>query len=374
MKKLGIGLIGSGFMGKAHALAFRTVGGVFDLPAAVELEILADTDTGRAAAAARSFGFQRSTADWRAVVNDPRVAIVAITTPNLLHKPMALAAIAAGKAVYCEKPLATTVDDAREMVAAAKAAGVVTQVGFNYLCNPMIGLAKEIVDSGELGEITGFRGIHAEGFMADPATPYNWRCQPEQAGGALADIGSHIIALARYLAGPIDRVCGETITVHQERRLADGSGSKPVCVDDQSHCLARFASGASGNLSASWIATGRQMQHAFELYGTRGALDFTQERFNELRLYQAGQPRGRDGFKTITAGPEHPDYGAFCPASGHQIGFNDLKVIEVKRLIEAVCGVAPAYADFREALEVERVAAAVRKSAEQGRWVPVAVC
>ena len=103
----------------------------------------------------------------------------------------------------------------RESVArthiAAKAAGVVTQVGFNYLCNPMIGLAKEIVDSGELGEITGFRGIHAEGFMADPATPYNWRCQPEQAGGALADIGSHIIALARYLAGPIDRVCGETM-------------------------------------------------------------------------------------------------------------------------------------------------------------------
>ncbi|HSK40199.1 MAG TPA: Gfo/Idh/MocA family oxidoreductase, partial [Arenibaculum sp.] len=170
MKNVGIGLIGSGFMGRAHALAFRTVAGVYELPASPTLAILADADEGRAAQAAASLGFRRSTGDWRALVNDPEVDIVAITTPNALHKPMSLAAIAAGKNVYCEKPLATSVADAREMAEAAEAAGVATLVGFNYLKNPMISLAREIIDSGEIGEITGFRGIHAEDFMADPSS------------------------------------------------------------------------------------------------------------------------------------------------------------------------------------------------------------
>src|SRR4051794_7494617 len=189
MKTLGIGLIGSGFMGRAHALAFRTVGGVFDLPAAPVLEMLADADPGRAAKAAASLGFRRSTGQWRELVADPAVDVVAIATPNALHKPMALAAIEAGKPVYCEKPLATTAADAKALADAAEAAGLVTLVGFNYLKNPMIALAREIVESGEIGAVTGFRGIHAEDFMADPLAPHGWRCDPAQAGGALADIG-----------------------------------------------------------------------------------------------------------------------------------------------------------------------------------------
>lgn len=372
MKRLGIGLIGTGFMGRAHALAFRTVGGVFDLPATVTLEIVADATRSGADAAARTLGFERATDDWRSLVTDPAVDIVAVTTPNALHKEMALAAIAAGKAVYCEKPLSVGLADAAQLVAAAQECGSVTMVGFNYLCNPMISLAREIIDSGEIGEITGFRGIHAEGFMADPAMPFNWRCEPGQAGGALADIGSHIISMACHLAGDIEAVCGEQVTVHRQRPLPDGGGSKAVTVDDRTLFLARFASGATGTLEASWIATGRQMQLAFELYGTRGSLDFSQERFNELRLYTAGAVPGRDGYKTITAGPEHAEYGRFCPAPGHQLGFNDLKVIEVKRLIEAVCGLTQAYPDFGAAFAVEQVVAAVRRSCSSGGWVRVA--
>jgi len=372
MKSLGIGLIGSGFMGRAHALAFRTVGGVFELPASPKLAILADADKERAARAATSLGFERSTDDWRALVNDPEVDIVAITTPNALHKPMSLAAIDAGKHVYCEKPLATSVADAKEMVEAAEAAGVVTLVGFNYLKNPIISLAKEIIDSGEIGAITGFRGIHAEDFMANPASPYSWRCDPAHAGGALADIGSHIISMARYLAGGVEAVCGQLDTVHTRRPIAPGSSDmREVAIDDQANFLVRFTSGASGTISTSWISSGRKMQLAFEIVGTKGSIDFTQERFNELKLYTAGQPKGREGFKLICAGPDHPDYGAFCPAPGHQIGFNDLKVIEVKTLIEAVAGQVKAYPDFREAYEVERVVEAVQRSSTEGCWVRV---
>lgn len=246
MKRLGIGLIGTGFTGRAHALAFRTVSGVFALPAQVELEMLADASQADAEQAARSRCFKRATADWMALVNDPAVDIVAITTPNALHKPMALAAIAAGNAVYCEKPLSVSLADAREMVAAADKTGTVTFVDFNYLCNPMISLTREIVASGEIGEITGFRGIHAEGFMADPAIPYSWRCEPEQAGGALADVGSHIISMARYVVGPIEEVCGQLVTVHTSRPLPDGRGAKTVCADDQAQFLAHFAGGRGG--------------------------------------------------------------------------------------------------------------------------------
>ena len=144
---------------------------------------------------------------------------------------------------------------------------------------------------------------------------------------------------------------------------------RPVTVDDQANVLVRFANGAGGTISASWLATGRKMQLAFELTGTRGALEFTQERLNELKLYTTGQPRGQEGFKTITAGPDHPPYGAFCPAPGHQLGFNDLKVIEVKTLIDAITGNGKPFPDFREAYEVERVVDAVRLSSEESRWV-----
>ncbi len=367
--QLGIGLIGSGFMGRAHALAFRNVGGVFPLDRQPRLELLADHPEERAVAAAASLGFRRATGDWTALVRDPAVDVVAIATPNRLHAPMALAAIAAGRHVYCEKPLATTLDDAIAMTRAATAAGVVTMVGFNYLKNPLIATAREIVRSGEIGTVTGFRGIHAEGFMADPEAPFSWRCEPEEAGGALADIGSHILSLARYLLGEVESVCGRLDTIHAERPLP-GGGRRAVSVDDQASMMVRFREHPfTASLSTSWLGSGRDMQLAFELTGTRGALCFTQERFNELRLYRAGAEAGRGGFTTVNAGPAHADYAAFCPAPGHQLGFNDLKTIEVRRLLDAVAGRAPSDMDFAGALAIARAIEAIRLSSAQERWV-----
>ncbi len=371
MQELGIGLVGSGFMGRAHALAFRSLGAVHAVPCRPRLELLADIDEATATAAAPRLGFLRATCDWRALVRDPRVDVVAIAAPNALHKPIALAALDAGKPVYCEKPLATNAADAREMAGAADASGIVTSVGFNYLRNPMIALAREIVRSGEIGEVTGFRGIHAEGFMADPRRPFDWRCELP-GGGALADLGSHIVSMARYLVGSVDAVCARLDTVHRRRPEAAGSSvMRDVAVDDQASILARFSNGVTGSLSASWIASGRTMQLAFELIGSRGSIDFTQERFNELRLHTAGQARGREGFTRIVAGPDHAGYGAFCPAAGHQLGFNDLKTIEVSQFIRAVCGEGAAFPDFREGYEVERIIEAARRSSAESRWVMI---
>jgi predicted dehydrogenase len=366
--RLGVGLVGSGFMGRAHAFAFNAVAQIFDLPLKPELVVLADRSDEIATAAAGQLGFGKAVSDWRLLVEDTAVDVVAITTPNAMHKPVALAALAAGKAVYCEKPLATTLADARDMVAAAQAAATVTLVGFNYLKNPMISLAAEIARSGEIGEVVGFRGIHAEDYMVDPNAPHSFRTDP-QGGGALMDIGSHIVSLAQHLAGPIDEVTAIVGTVHQTRPSVNGH--RPVEVDDHGHFLCRFAGGAIGTISASWVTPGRKMQLDFELTGTRGSVSFTQERFNELKLYTTGGTRGREGFTTITAGPDHPPYGAFCPAPGHQLGFNDLKTIEVANLVRAIAGSERASPDFLEAYEIQRVIAAVLRSGNDRSWVRV---
>ena len=211
-RKLRIGLIGSGFMGKAHTFGYSIATRVFDLPFELELHTIADVSDEAAAKAASSLGFTRATSDWRSLAASPDIDVVNITTPNALHKEMALAAIATGKHVYCEKPLAPRATDAREMAEAAEAAGVKTQVGFNYLCNPMLSFARDMIAAEELGEIRGYRGVHAEDYMADSAGPFTFRHDPV-GGGALADIGSHALATAEFLlgaaAGPITRVMGD---------------------------------------------------------------------------------------------------------------------------------------------------------------------
>ena len=366
---LGVGLIGSGFMGKAHALGFAAANRVFDLPVRAEPALLADASAAVAGRAAAALGFPRSTGDWQALVADPAVGIVSITTPNTLHSAMALAAVAAGKAVYCEKPLAPTAAEAGEMALAAEKAGVATQVGFNYLKNPMVRLARDLVAAGEIGEVRSFRGLHAEDFMSDAAGPWTWRLDPSGGGGALADIGSHIIALARHVVGPIAAVLGEVATLVRHRPFE--GGTHPVEVDDVATAVLRFADGAVGSIEANWMATGRKMGLEFEVSGSEGAIRFTQERMNELKLYRCGDPAGLRGFRTVEAGPEHPPYGAFCPAPGHGLGFNDLKTIEVADFLRAIAGERVGHADFREGWEVAKTVEAIYASAREARWVAV---
>jgi predicted dehydrogenase len=368
--RLRIGLIGSGFMGKAHAFGYAMAARVFDLAFEPDLHTLADATPELAAKAAAALGFARSTDDWRAMVADPEIDVINITAPNALHKEMALAAIAAGKHVYCEKPLAPRASDAREMAEAAEAKGVKTQVGFNYLCNPLFALAREMIAGGELGEIRGYRGLHAEDYMADAAGPYTFRHDPA-GGGALADIGSHALATAEYLlkdaAGPITRVMGDCVTMIGERPDGRG-GRRRVEVDDVGRAFLRFANGATGSIEGNWISTGRNMQHDFEVYGTKGALAFSQERFNELHFYSTADARGRRGFRRIEAGPDHPPYGQFCVAAGHQIGFNDLKAIEVAGYLDAIAGRRPEPFNFRAGLRIQTLVETIHESSRAGAW------
>ena len=371
--KLRIGLIGSGFMGKAHAFGYATAARVFDLPYEPELHTLADINNDAAAKAAAALGFAHATSDWRSLVGHPDIDVVNITAPNALHKEMALAAIAAGKHVYCEKPLAPLAVDAREMAGAAEAAGVKTQVGFNYLCNPMLGLAREMIAAGELGEIRGYRGVHAEDYMRDAEGPFTFRHDPA-GGGALADIGSHALATAEFLlgqaAGPITRVMGDCVTMIAERPDG-GGGRRRVEVDDVGRAFLRFASGATGSIEGNWIATGRKMQHDFEVYGAKGALAFTQERFNELHFFSTDDRRGRQGFRRIEAAPDHPPYGLFCVAPGHQLGFNDLKAIEAAGFLDAVAGRRPEPFNFRAGLRIQTLVEAIHASSRAGVWQEV---
>lgn len=370
-KKVGIGLVGAGFMGRCHANAFRSVSGIFDLPVEPDQQILADVTPEAAKHNANLLGYRRSTGDWKSLCTDPLVDIVAVTAPNALHEPIVMEAIKAGKTVYCEKPLSTTVESSTRMTEAAESAGILTLVGFNFLHNPLVQLAKEIIEAGEIGEIVGFRGRHAENYMCDPDTPHSFRTQID-GGGAVADIGSHIISMARYLLGPIVEVSAQCETIHKTRPIDNENLERaPVEVDDITNALIRFENGTSGSLEANWAAFGRTMDLSFEVTGTKGAVFFTQERMNELHVATAADAAGRGGFKKIEAGPAHIPYGNFCPAPGHHLGFNDLKVIEVAKLLNAYSGTGVCKPDFREALEVQRTVEAMQMSSKQQRPVRV---
>ncbi len=367
--KLRIGLIGTGFMGRAHVFGFASAPKVFELPFDIELHTVADITLAAAQREAARLGFAHATDDWRKIVADPEIDVVDITAPNALHREMALAAIAAGKHVYCEKPLAPTAAEALEMATAAEAAGVKTQVGFNYLCNPMLALAREMIAAGELGEIRGFRGLHAEDYMADASGPFTFRHDPA-GGGALADLGSHALATAEFLCGPIRRVMGDCVTMIAQRPDGKG-GTRKVEVDDIGRAFLRFESGATGSIEGNWIATGRKMQHDFEVYGTKGSLAFSQEHFNVLNAFSTTDAKGRQGFRRIEAGPDHPPYGLFCVAAGHQLGFNDLKAIEVAGYVEAIAGTREEPFNFRKGLRIQSLVERIQASSRAQAWLEV---
>jgi predicted dehydrogenase len=369
---LRFGLIGSGYMGRAHAIALQGAAATFGADYVVECVVLADATSEQAKRAASALGFAASTADWRELIADPRIDVVDITTPNYLHADMALAAIAAGKHVYCEKPLALDIKESIAIVAAAQRAKICNAIGFNYICNPLLQVARDMIAAGELGEIVTFRGSYLEDYMSDPAGPYTWRCQRKLAGsGALADLGSHLINMGHFLLGPIARVSASLRTVHQQRLDSASGERRAVENEDIAQALFEFTSGVRGTMEISRVATGYKCGLAVEVHGTRGTLLFDQERMNELQFYSAADAPGRRGFRTILAGPEHTDYAAFCPAPGHGLGINDLKVIEVRNLIRAIRSGSAASPDFAEGLRVQQVMTAMERSAEQRSWLEV---
>ncbi len=368
-KELTIGLIGTGFMGKTHVYGFAIADRVFDLPYRLKLVSVADVSEELAQSAALSLGFESATSNWMDLINDKDLDLISITSPNVFHKEMAIAALNAGKHVYCEKPLAPTLEDSEEMVHAAGQSEGKTQVGFNYLSNPMIVVARDLIKSGELGDIMSFRGIHAEDYMSDPESSYTWRHDPI-GGGVLGDLGSHILATAEFLLGPISEVLGDCVTVIPSRKAENGE-RREIIVDDISRSYLKFATGVTGSIEASWLATGRKMQHDFEVHGTLGSISYSQERLNELHFFSRKDNSGLQGFRKIEASPEHEPYGRFCVAPGHQLGFNDLKAIEISKFVKAIEGTELEPFNFESGHRIQLLINAIRKSSVENVWTRV---
>jgi len=361
MTEIGTGLVGGGYMGKAHAVALSAVGAVFDTALRPKLACVCGSSPESSARYRDAFGFAKASEDWQALVADPAVESVVIASPQATHRAIAEAAFALGKPVFCEKPLGASLDDARAMTAAAESSGCANMIGFNYIRTPASQYARALITSGRIGDVTWFRGEHTEDFYADPTAPATWRSFGE-ANGTVGDLAPHMINGARALIGPIAEVMADVVTVHETRGGAAASN------DDQAQMMVRFENGVTGHLFFSRIAMGRKMGYAYEIHGTKGAIRFDQEDQNALWLYTAEGPEAERGFRRILTGPAHPDYLAFCQGPGHGTGYQDQIIIEARDFLRAIETGEAVWPTFREGLEVARVAAAARASSEQRTW------
>lgn len=364
MTELSVGIIGGGYMGKAHAVAYAAVGAVFNTTLRPRLEMVAASSKASAERYRAEFGFARSADDWEQLVRDPAVEAVVIASPQSTHRAAAELAFHLGKPVFCEKPLGASIDDAKAMVDAAAKSGCVNMVGFNYIRTPASQYARNLISEGVIGDVTWFRGEHTEDFLADPDTPTSWRTDGD-ANGTMGDLAPHMINAALALIGPISTVMAQIETVHQTRAGA------AVTNDDHAQMMCRFENGTMGHMFFSRVATGRKMGYAYEVTGTKGAIRFDQEDQNALWLYKADGPEAERGFRKILTGPAHPNYEPFCQGPGHGTGYQDQIIIEARDFLEAIAAGENSWPTFADGLAVTRVVEAARASNSVGAWTPV---
>ena len=362
MAEVGIGILGGGYMGKAHAVAMASVGAVFDTALRPRLEMVCASTPASAERYRAAFGFARATDDWQVLVRDPRVEAIVIATPQATHRAMAELAFSLGKPVFCEKPMGVDLAEAEAMVAAAEASGCANMVGYNYIRTPASQYARQLIAQGRIGDVTWFRGEHTEDFYADPTAAATWRTEG-MANGTMGDLAPHMINAGLALLGPIASVMAEVETVHATRP------GGAVTNDDHAQMMCRFAGGAMGHMYFSRIATGRKMGYAYEISGTKGAIRFDQEDQNALWLYLSDGPEAERGFTKILTGPAHPDYLPFCQGPGHGTGYQDQIIIEARDFLHAIDTGTAVWPRFRDGLQVQRVIAAALQSSVERRWI-----
>lgn len=374
---LGVGMLGYAFMGKAHTNAYKKLDYIYTPPPArARLVAIAGSNRERVEAAARRYGYEKAVTDWRALVDDPAVQVLDNGAPNHLHAEPCIAAARAGKHIICEKPLGRSAAEAKQMWEAARQAGVVHMCAFNYRFVPAIRLAREIIQAGRLGRIYHFRARYLQEWITDPAFPMVWRMDAETAGsGALGDLGTHIIDLARFLVGEPATISAHTATFIPERSTAEG-GKARVTVDDAFAATLTFANGAMGTLEATRFARGRKNHQALEINGEKGSLAFNLERLNELEVYLPEEETARDaqGFRQVLVTEStHPFYDVWWP-QGHIIGWEHTFVHEIKHFFDAIVtgkSVAPEGADFEDGYRASVVADAIMESARTGQRVTI---
>jgi predicted dehydrogenase len=386
MKKLNVGLIGAGFMGKAHSLAYMAMPMFFwPAPAIPVRKTIVDVSDSIAAEASQRFGFENSTSDWRSVVEDPEIDIIDIATPNHLHAEIAIAAAAAGKHIISEKPLARNGEEAKTMYDAVKKAGIVHMVAFNYRRTPAVALAKKYIDEGAIGDILSFRGTYLQDWSADPDGPLSWRFQKSIAGsGSLGDIGTHVVDMARYLCGEITQVNSLLKTWVKTRPLQAGGVDKlgastkdstaprgEVDVDDEVLSLLEFQNGAIGSLEATRNAHGRNNFLTFEIHGSLGSIYFNYERRDELQVAFASDKADRKGFRTVYTGPAHPYGEGLWPIPALGIGYGETKIIETYDFVKAIMEGGEVSPNFKDGYQINLIADAMAASAQSRSWTSV---
>ena len=357
---IGVGMLGYAFMGKAHAHAYRTISYMtWPPPLRPRLVAVAGRNEGAVGEAARRYGFERATTDWREVVDDPGVRLFDNSGPNALHAEPTIAAAENGKHVICEKPLGRTADESYEIWARVAATGVKHMCGFNYRFVPAVRLARQLLEQGAVGEIYHFRGSYLQDWLLDQQVERAWRLSRAEAGsGALGDIGSHVIDLARFLVGEIGAVSGRLRTFIEDR-----PGGR-VDVDDSFEAVVDFENGASGSISASRLANGRKNALRWEINGSEGSIAFDLERLNELQVADRG-----DGFRTVlVTEATHPFWEHWWPP-GHVLGWEHTFVHELHHFLDAIAGdgeVAPYGATLEDGYRAAEICDAIARTHESG--------
>jgi predicted dehydrogenase len=383
MKKLNVGIVGYKFMGKAHSNGWLQASRFFDLPAKPVLKVACGRDAKQLAEFAERWGWEHTETDWKKMVHRDDVDIVDISAPDHMHHEIALEAARAGKHIFCEKPLAMTSAQAREMYELAEKKGITHYVNHNYRRLPAIRLARRLIDEGRVGQIYHWRGSYLQDWIMDPGFPLVWRLQKKYAGsGPQGDLNSHSVDLARYLVGDIRRVAGMTGHFIKERPLADevasgtlsgkakGVDKGAVTVEDAAFMLVEFANGALGSFEASRFAGGRKNHSTFEIYGSKGSILFDMERMNELEFFSREDPAHAQGFRTIiaTEGGQH-DYVANWWPPGHIIGYEHSFVHAMVDFVKAVDSQGKIEPSFYDGMKEIEVLEAGLKAAETGRTV-----
>jgi predicted dehydrogenase len=367
MKEVNVAIIGYKFMGKAHSNAWKNVTHFFDLNARPVLKVACGRQKGSLAKFAARWGWADIETDWRQVVCRDDIDIVDISAPPIVHHDIALEAARAGKHVFCEKPMALTAGDAREMYQEAEKAGVVHYVNFNYRRCPAVALARQLIDEGKIGRIYHWRGAYLQSWLLDPQFPLTWHLRKELAGsGAQFNMNSHMVDLARYLVGEIKSVTAMTATFVKERPLpseaagtfqagASGEGTGKVTVEDAITMVVEFENGALGSFEATTFAPGRKNHSRFEIYGSKGSLVFDLERMNELQYFSMDDAAHTQGFRTILATESvHPYVSHWWPP-GHNIGYEHEfhhAVADFVTAIERGESIAPSFYDGLRGMEV----------------------
>lgn len=367
MRRINVALIGYKFMGKAHSNAWRQVGRFFHAPFEPVLKVICGRDEAGVREAAGRYGWQEYSTSWEETVARTDVDVVDICTPGDTHTPIVVAAAAAKKVLFCEKPLANTLEEAELMLRAARDNSCLHMLCYNYRRAPAVMLAKKLIEEGRIGRIHHYRGTFLQDWLVDPEFPRVWRLEKERAGsGALGDILSHSLDLARFLVGEVREVSGLLTNFVRERPSESGEGMAPVEVDDAALSLVRFENGAVGSIEATRFAAGRKNYNRFEINGSRGSIAFNLERMNELELYE--EEGAESGFKTIlVTEAAHPFVEGWWPP-GHIIGYEHTFTHTVLDLLRAVDAQELPAPNFEDGVRIQKVLEAVERSNASRRW------